>query len=119
MILEVKASLQISDILDKTIQDFIDTGITEVSNGSNARELNFKDFDALIDFSLPKTWNFNLDVVFLHENNRKHFEKLLRQRGQKRLIYLGKTYQKLDSQRAPRHFHAINRPRKIDRVIKD
>jgi hypothetical protein len=98
LILEVKASLQISDILDKTIQDFIDTGITEVSNGSNARELNFKDFDALIDFSLPKTWNFNLDVVFLHENNRKHFEKLLRQRGQKRLIYLGKTYQKLDSQ---------------------
>jgi hypothetical protein len=98
LIFEVKASLQISDILDKTIQDFIDTGITEVSNASNGRELNFRDFDALIDFSLPKTWNFNLDVVFLHESNRKHFEKSLKERGQKRIIYLGKTFQKLDSQ---------------------
>lgn len=96
LIFEIKASLEISDILNKTIQNFIDTGINIVSEDEHAKEVNFKDFDTLIDYNLPKTWNFNLDVIYLHEDNRKHFEILLKKRGQQRIVYCGQGYQKLD-----------------------
>ena len=96
LIFEIKASLEISDILNKTIQNFIDTGINIVSEDKHAKEVNFKDFDTLIDYNLPKTWNFNLDVIYLHEDNRKHFEILLKKRGQQRIVYCGQGYQKLD-----------------------
>ena len=81
LIFEIKASLEISDILNKNIQNFIDTGINIVSEDEHAKEVKFKDFDTLIDYNLPKTWNFNLDVIYLHEDNRKHFEILLKKRG--------------------------------------
>lgn len=97
VIFEIRASLEISDILDKTIQKFIDAGTNLISKDNNKKELNFKNFDALIDYNLPKTWNFNLDVIFLHEDNRKHFELLLKKRGQKRIVYCGKDYLKLDN----------------------
>lgn len=94
-LIEVKAHLEISDIIDRTIETFFEQNNQIIIKEDGNKELNFKDFDGLIDFSLPKTWNFQIDVIFCHENNRSHFETLLFKRGQKRIIYCSSDYLKI------------------------
>jgi hypothetical protein len=97
-ILEIKANLEINDIVDATIQEFVDAGVTLVADDPEKKELNFRDFDTLIDYSLPKTWNFNIDLICIHESNRKYFSEILKKRKQKRILYLGETFEKISDE---------------------
>ena len=80
---ELSKHMEVHSITDSLIGNILKP---ESNLDNNKLTVRLKDINSLIDILLPKTWNFNIDIVVLDETNAQHFIKALLKRGQKRII---------------------------------
>ena len=80
---ELSKHMEVHSITDSLIGNILKP---ESNLENNKLIISLKDINSFIDILLPKTWNFNIDIVVLDEINAQHFIQALLKRGQKRII---------------------------------
>ena len=94
---ELSMYFEINKVVDNLIEKKIGNNINVTQSADGPKNINFENFHALIDWQLPKVWNFNLDVVFLEKKSPPDLIRALKDRGQKRVLFHGHDFQDVQS----------------------
>ena len=84
LVKKFKLHLEIEKVADNFIADWVRE--LNIDTSSNKNAIHVKEINDLLDMLLPKTWNFNSDIIVIEEFHKSLCYEQLVKRGQKRFV---------------------------------